>query len=364
MITIVVGAQYGGEGKGKVSAFLASAQRFDIACRCGGPNSSHTAVHKGREFKLRMMPTAAIVDPWVSVVFAAGTLLHVPTLFDEIRLIGFRGNLLISPYAGIITDETVAKQRSDNRYEAIGSTLTGTGYAAADRCLRKLPLAREFSELSPYLFDVHEFLFASIKNSRNILIEGHQGFGLSNYHGDYPYVSSRDSTAAAMLSELGVGPLQKTIQVVLVAKIFPTRNHRGALGEELTEEEASAMGIREYGGGSWGIPNRRRRVGIFDFELVRRAAAANSATCIALTGADYLDKALAGQQIATQNEHLDQFVCALEKTISPTPVRFVSTGRDTSHMFELKPASSKKPKRPRRVKRPENVRDLFEGGLH
>jgi adenylosuccinate synthase len=335
MITIVVGAQYGGEGKGKVAAYLAWKERPSITCRCGGPNSSHSVLFEGVLFKLRMMPTAAVVNRKITVVFGAGTLIHIPTLRDEISKIGFKGSILVSPLAGVIATEYVEQQRSDKRYELIGSTLTGTGYASSARALRKLPLARDFHELKEYLFNVEEFLWDAIDNNKHVLVEGHQGYGLSNYHGDYPYVSSRDSTAAGMLSELALPINSKKIRVILAVKCFPTRNHNGYLAGEISQAEADSFGILEHGGGSWGIPNRRRRVGLFDDDLVRRAARANGATDIALTGADYLDSTLFGKQRLDGSTEVMKFSAFVEKVTS-AKVSYISTGPDTKAMIDFR----------------------------
>ena len=359
MITIVVGAQYGGEGKGKVAAFLALKDRPQIVCRCGGPNSSHTVIHNGATIRLRSMPTAAVINPKITVVFGAGTLIHVPTLMEEIQLLNYRGRLLIDRKAGIITDEIVALQREDSRYESIGSTLTGTGLATAYRSQRKLPLASEFSELSKYMFDTFSYLNSEIKKKSNILVEGHQGYGLSNYHGDYPYTSSRDSTASEMLSELGLGPLVPGLRIVLVAKVFPTRNHAGTVGEELSEKTADALGIAEFGGGSRGIPNRRRRVGMIDFDFVGRAAAANSATEVVLTGIDYLDREMHNKvEFEDFSEKVKLFILATAKA-THCPVTYISTGAETMAMIELPARDRKTVKKLSRARDSKTVKEIL-----
>ena len=226
MITIVVGAQFGGEGKGKIAAYLAYRDRPNVACRCGGPNSSHTVVWKGKQYRLRMLPTAAVINPKIDVYFGAGTFVHPPTLFSEMAEIKFQGRLVIDPRAGVITEDIIRAQRRDPRYSTIGSTLTGTGYASALRCLRSLKLAKDSPEISQSSVQLSDVSFAVsdvLKNRGSVLVEGHQGFGLSNYHGDYPYTSSRDSTASSMLAEIGLGPRQDNMRIVLATKIFPTR---------------------------------------------------------------------------------------------------------------------------------------------
>lgn len=335
MITIVVGGQYGGEGKGKVSAYIASSETVHVACRCGGPNSSHTVLWQGKTFRLRMMPTAAVVNPKVDVFFGAGTLIHIPTLLRERDEIGHRGELVIDRRAGIITEEIVQNQRKDERYNAIGSTLTGTGYATAMRSLRTLKLAAEFSDIREFVNDLAPFLQKAVQTDKHILLEGHQGYGLSNYHGDYPYVSSRDSTAGSMLAEVGLGPRFKNLRVVLAAKMFPTRNHQGNLNDEMSAEDADLIGITEYGGGSWGIPDVRRRVGYIDLPFLSRSAFANGATEIALTGVDYFARSLANETSASSIPGDLEKVIAMVKQQTRTPVRYLSTGPETFATIDL-----------------------------
>jgi adenylosuccinate synthase len=333
MITIVVGAQYGGEGKGKIAAYLALNEKPECAIRCGGPNSSHTVVWKGKTVRLRMMPTAAVINPKIEVCFGAGALIHITTLLQECQQIGFLGDLRIDPQAGIVTEEVIKEQRQDPRYAAIGSTMTGTGYASAKRCLRSLMVARECTDLSNYLADVSILIGEKLSKNKRILVEGHQGFGLSNYHGDYPYTSSRDSTSSSMLAEIGIGPIQKDMKVVLVAKMFPTRNHAGKLEEELTPAQVNALEIFEFGGGSWGIKDRRRRVGLLAFEIIKRAVGANSATEIAITGVDNFLRAFSKSKDGIA--HFIQTTKDLERTTG-APVRYLSWGPDTTSTLDLR----------------------------
>jgi adenylosuccinate synthase len=334
MITIVVGAQYGGEGKGKVSAYLADRIGAEIACRCGGPNSSHTVVSRGRSWRLRMMPTAAVIKPDIEVCFGSGTLIHVPTLMKEIQEIEFRGKIRIDRKAGIITEDIIEEQRRDERYTVLGSTMTGTGYASAARCMRLLELAHQNKAVSEYLMDdIADFLSEGHSLGRKIIVEGHQGFGLSNYHGDYPYTSSRDTTAASMLAEIGLGPIQSEMKIALVVKMFPTRNHSGHLDGEMSPKEADDLEIVEFGGGSWGgIKDRRRRVGLLNFDIVKRAVVANSASYIVLTGVDYFLKTFSRASDAPYQ--LRQTMEALEKA-TRRPISYLSWGPDTEAMVDL-----------------------------
>lgn len=300
MITLIVGAQYGGEGKGKIAAYLSMRSKYDLICRCGGVNSSHTVWSGQKRFRLRMMPAACAHRKDFKVVFGAGSLIHIPTMFEEAKELDFpKENILIDPLAGVITQELIDEQRRDKRYSKIGSTLTGTGYASAARCLRKLRVAHEFEEIRENIFETVELLHSAATRGQKILLEGHQGSGLSNYHGDYPYTSSRDCTAAALLSEVGLG-LNYEFEVVLVAKVFPTRNHAGKLPNEFSFNVADQLNIKEYGGGSWNIDDNRRRIGYLSLKDLKRAVHLNTPNYIALTGVDHLVRA-----IDTPNLHLN-----------------------------------------------------------
>lgn len=336
MITLVVGGQYGGEGKGKIAAFLSKQNIYAAVCRTGGVNSKHTAIEGDKKFDLRQLPTSCTTDFNGKIVFGAGSLVHIPTLQEEMRLLQVsEGRVLIDPQTGIITDANIQEQRADNRYKEIGSTLTGTGYATAQRALRKLPLGKDFPELHHMLGDVPSLLHSLLQQNKEVLIEGHQGAGLSNYHGDYPFTSNRDASASALLSELGLGP-RHLLRIVLVIKAFPTRNHNGRLPNEMSLGEADTLGIKEYGGGSWGIENNRRRVAHIDLEDVRRAGYLNTPTEIALTGIDYLDpsvrNATSERQLSDKAKH---FIVEVEKATN-VPVTIISTGPETDAVISKK----------------------------
>lgn len=337
MLTIVIGAQYGGEGKGKVCSALALINELDISCRSGGVNSSHTVKHRGREFRLRMLPAASVVNSKVEVVYGAGSLLHIPTLFNELRELGINGSLVrIDPNAGVVDDETIAEQRADSRYQAIGSTLTGTGYASAKRCQRILKLAKDYAELKPFLSEVPMWIYERLNGGANVLIEGHQGVGLSNYHGDYPYTSSRDCIAASLLSEIGIG-LRHETKVILAVKVFPTRNHGGNLPNEMNEASARLLGISEKGGGSWGISDNIRRVAGLDFDDIRRAVALNQPSYLAITGIDYLDHSLRDcTDRVDVSADIEKFIVSIEREVG-VPVGLLSTGPDAQSVIVWNP---------------------------
>lgn len=330
MITLIVGGQYGGEGKGKISAFLSTQHNYSAICRTGSVNSKHTVVTKERAYDLRQLPTPCAHNFTGKILFGAGSLIHIATLKEEMKLLGLpQSNVTIDRQAGILTDECIQAQRADDRYKNIGSTLTGTGYATAQRALRKLPLAKDRKEVQSMLGDTSERIWECLDQGKEVLVEGHQSTGLSNLHGDYPFVSNRDGIAAELLSELGVGP-RHNIRIILVIKAFPTRNHNGYLPNEMTEGEARTLGIQEYGGGSWGIVDNKRRVGRIDLDELVRVVHLNTPTEIALTGLDYVDPTVKGIiQEGSLTKKTTDFINEVEEKVK-LPVTIISTGPETS----------------------------------
>ena len=136
-VTVVVGGQYGSEGKGKVAHWLAREQRAQYAIRVGGPNSGHTVVQDGQRFVLRHLPTPVLLDDVIGVV-PAGAYLDVDVLLREVEETGLtRDRLLIHPSAVVIDDSMRADERKAGLIEGIASTGQGVGGAVARRAMRR-----------------------------------------------------------------------------------------------------------------------------------------------------------------------------------------------------------------------------------
>ncbi len=313
-LDIVIGGQYGGEGKGHISSFLSQSNHVDIIVKTGGPNCGHTVEFEGAMIQLRMIPAGAASGP-STIVFPAGVLIHVETLHLEIDRIGFNGRIIVDPQAGVVEAEHIEAQLRDPFYQEVGSTLTGTGAATSQRALRRLPLARMEPNLREFLGETSQLLKQALDSSKKILIEGSQGFGLSNYHGDYPFVTNRDTTAAAFLSQAGLSPNIPS-RIILVLKTFPTRNRhgKGMLPFELPDSfvERYETILTEYGGGSYGERGARRRIALFDFEIVKKAVRVNGATYLALTGLDRLPALYNEQIIRKHYGSPEEFLESLE----------------------------------------------------
>lgn len=305
-VSVVVGGQFGSEGKGKVAHFLAKERHARFAVRVGGTNSGHTVIDpSGSAVIFRHLPTACLLPQVVSVI-APGNYLHVPTLLGEIRHIGAEPQrIAIDPYAWIIQDIDVRAEQKSGLQGAIGSTATGTGAALIRRIQRSESesFAKDIPALRPYLRDTTELLAHGLRDQQRVVLEGTQGFGLSLLHSRlYPYCTSRDTTAAGFVSEAGLSPVDVD-EVVLVIRTFPIRvaGASGPLPHEIdwatvTSESGYSDQLVEY----TSVTNRVRRVARFDPEIVRRAIAHNRPTCIALNHLDYIDASCANERRVTQ----------------------------------------------------------------
>jgi adenylosuccinate synthase len=170
----------------------------------------------------------------------------------------------------------------------------------------------------------------AIDHGRKVLIEGTQGFGLSLYHSPYyPRTTSRDTSAAGFLSEVGVSPRLVT-EIVVVFRTFPIRvagSQAGPLSDEITWEQIrKESGYPHEIAEMTSVTNKVRRVGRFDWDLARRAVSVNRPTALAINGLDYIDfenkSALSGNALTTTAR---EFINALEGDLV-TPVRFLGTG--------------------------------------
>jgi adenylosuccinate synthase len=294
-VSVVVGGQYGSEGKGKVAHFLAEARGAAAAIRVGGTNSGHTVVNpKGETIVLRQLPTSAILPNVVSIL-PAGSYVDLDILFREIKLLNLPASrLLIDPNATIIKNEDLISESNTGLREEIGSTLSGTGAAVQRRIARKqgLVMAQNEPRLDKYVSSVSIYLRNLLNMNNRIVVEGTQGFGLSLLHSDdYPFVTSRDTTAASFISEAGLSPLDVD-EVVMVIRAFPIRvaGNSGPLENELSWDYVSNVsGNTNLFAERTSVTKSIRRVSEFDPKVVLKAIAVNRPTKIALNHLDYID---------------------------------------------------------------------------
>lgn len=338
-VTILIGAQWGDEGKGRVVDWLAGSA--DIVARyAGGDNAGHTVALNGKVYKLHLVPSGILHSRVVSIM-GNGMVINPVNLVREIQALREIGvditpqRLVISSRAHIITPAHIAL---DSAKEAalgdakIGTTLRGIGPAYLDKTGRAgirtgdmLLDVEEFTErlvsaiestnqvlrgqgretldphaaaqtyldaaavLRPYIKDTSVYLHQALRAGKNVVCEGAQGTLLDIDHGSYPFVTSSSPTAGGALTGLGVGPL--FVEKVLgVAKAFSTRVGGGPMPTEL--EGAVAQRLRGSGENFWDefgtTTGRPRRCGWLDVVMLRYAVSVNGFSEMMLTKLDIL----------------------------------------------------------------------------
>jgi len=321
---VTIGGFYGDEGKGKIIAYLAINDKYNLAARGGvGPNAGHTFVQNNKEYKVRMLPSA-VLNKDTKLLIGAGVLVEPNTLLKEINTFDAIDRTFIDFQCGIIEQHHQERDKQDNHLkETVGTTGTGTGPANADRALRKLKLAKDIPEVALFLEDISNSINYSIDNKENVLIEGTQGTFLSLYHGIYPFVTSKDVTASAICSDVGVGP-KKIDDVLIVFKSYVTRVGEGPLANEIGTKEAKEKNWLEFGS----VTGRERRAAPFDFNLAKKSIRINSATQIALTKLDIIFPECKGvKEYSKLTKEAVKFIENIESEAG-IPVTIIGTGAE------------------------------------
>jgi adenylosuccinate synthase len=332
---IVIGAQWGDEGKGKITDLLS--RSADVVVRSqGGVNAGHTVVVAGQTFKLHLIPSG-ILYPNTECIIGSGTVIDPQVLIEEIEQLKALGvtvdNLHISQTAHITMPYhrkiDQASEESRGEYK-IGTTGRGIGPTYADKSertgirvldlmnsehlhkqlgwtinyknviLEKLynlpPLDPEkvieeylkYAEyLKPFVVDSSLKIYEAVQEKKNVLFEGAQGTLLDLDHGTYPYVTSSNPIAGGACVGAGVGPT--TIdRVIGVAKAYTTRVGEGPFPTELNDRVGQLLG--DLGAEFGTTTGRRRRCGWFDAVIGRYAVRINGLDCLAITKLDVLDE--------------------------------------------------------------------------
>lgn len=327
--SVVVCGFFGDTGKGKVISYLALKDKLDITARAGvGPNAGHTVIVKGKKYGLRMLPSA-FMQKKCRLLIGPGVLVNPEILLREMKLTESERRVGVDPQCAIIEARHIEADKVGHLARDIRTTGTGTGPCNAERALRKAKLAREVRELDDYITDVPLEVNSAIDGGKQVLIEGTQGTYLSLFHGTYPYVTSKDVTASAACSDVGVGPT-KVDDVIVVFKAFTTRVGAGPLPSEISPAEAEKRGWTEYGT----VTGRPRRASPFNFELAKRAVMLNGGTQAAVTKVDVLFPECKGATSYSRlSKEAKSFIEKIEKEIK-IPVTLIGTGPDALEMVE------------------------------
>ncbi|NPB01716.1 MAG: adenylosuccinate synthetase [Methanopyri archaeon] len=338
---MVAGGQWGDEGKGKVVAYLSVTDDPDVVARAGvGPNAGHTVRVDGKDYGLRQVP-CGFPNTDSTLAIGPGVLVNPDVLLEEVEKLSdfnVQERLVVDERCAVIEDKHIEMEASSKHLsDEINTTGTGCGPANADRALRKAKLARDVPELEPFLDDVPGLVNETLDDGGTVLVEGTQGFGLSLYHGiEYPYVTSKDTTASAFASDVGIGPT-RVDEVYVVFKSYATRVGEGPFPTELSREEVIekfGKEILEVERGT--VTGRPRRIGEFDFEMAKRACVINGATQVVLTCLDrrFPDAAEAQTWHELPNE-AKKFVRKVEEATG-VPVTLISTGPEIEHTVDLR----------------------------
>jgi adenylosuccinate synthase len=327
--TVIVGAFWGDEGKGKIISYLALKDNVDFCVRTGSVNAAHTVWFGGKKYALHMVP-AAFLNPKTRLLIAAGANVDVKTFFDEVELTKVQGRIAVDQNASIIEEKHRVQDKASAVNKGIGTTGRGVGPALEERVRRTAKLAKDIPELKPYLTDQVQEVNDGLDVGKKVLLEGTQGFMLSLFlGGGYPYVTGRDTGASAIASEAGVGPT-RVDDVLIVYKSFITRVGAGPLPGEITKEEAQKRGWFEVAAGT----GRDRRSAPFDFELAKKTAKINGATQAAMTKLDCIFPACrSAKQYSDLPKEAKEFIKEVEDKTG-VPIVLVGTGPEALEIVD------------------------------
>jgi len=329
--TVVVGGFFGDEGKGKIISYLAKKDNPTIVVRGGaGPNAGHTIKDGNTTYKVRMLPSG-FLNKNARVMIGPGVVVDPQVFLKEIQEFGVSGRAFMDNHCGIIEQNHIDQDSKGRLKDKIGSTGSGTGPANAERAMRTLKMAKDIESLSSYIKDVPDEINSALKNKEEVLVEGTQGTHLSLWHGTYPFVTSKDVTAAGICADVGLGP-KSVNEVLIVFKAYLTRVGTGPMPGELTAEETEKKGWAEFGT----VTGRPRRAAEFDFNLARRAVMLNSATQIAITKLDVRFPECSGvKSIDELSSDAKSFIKNIEEKLE-VPVTLIGTGPLVDNVVDLR----------------------------
>ena len=346
-LIVVVGGQYGSEGKGAVVAHIAN--EYGVHVRVGSPNAGHTIYWNGEKHVMQSIPCGWI-NPNAQIIIGRGALINMNFLMREIEHIkkyypDFLKRLKIDAKAGIL-DERFHREEGGTHGEMhrrIGSTGEGVGPARIAR-LKRDPKEFHLFEDVAKKYNLEECMaentpsiIATLQDSGvNILIEGTQGSALSLLHSHFPYCTSIDTNAAGIISEVGIAPSRVT-NVLMVCRTYPIRvaGNSGPMQNEISWEELNRR-IIENGGTEitpekTTVTKKVRRIAEWDNELFKQSCILNAPTEIALMFCDYIDPNLYGKftEDVQKSDVLHKFISDHVTPYTDGVIKYCGTGPKT-----------------------------------
>lgn len=352
-LDIIVGAQFGSEAKGHITAQINRARRNHpnhtpnrATIRVAGPNAGHSAQGNidQKIWALRTIPITAVVDPTCDLILAAGSEIDIEVLEDEITRLDQAGyhvsdRLLISEQATILEPHHKQAETTADLTGKIGSTGKGIGAARAARLMRQANIARDNTYTRQWTTPdpVHRLLASH--TTWDVIIEGTQGYGLGLHSGHYPHCTSSNTRAIDFLAMAGLNPWDHRIartDTWLVARTYPIRvaGNSGPLNDELDWARLAEISNGYIQPERTTVTQKIRRIGEWDQDLVVSAYEANGGDIdnptnpnvhIILSFLDYIDPTVANSTDLTPEIYtwLDRF------TEEICPPAAVTTGPDT-----------------------------------
>lgn len=343
-LSVVVGAQYGSEGKGAIAGHLAATSNRPVVCvRIGGPNAGHTVLGHGPEgpkhpWRLRSVPVAAVVNHQAALVIAAGSEIDLSVLVSEAELLEDWGHpvwdrLYIDPQATILDPSHIKTEQDLGIQGRLGSTAKGIGAARAARIMRTADIWESLTtQHRTRPIPTSDYIEAALSDAHHVIVEGTQGYGLGLHAGHYPQCTSNNARAVDFLSMAGINPWSANVDnftIYAVARTHPIRvaGNSGPLQDETTWED---LGLDPE---LTTVTRKVRRVGKWDPELVRDAVAANGGAptvALCLTMLDHVVPEVANYTgpIDLLPEAAKAWIRKAEKDAG-TRVAYVGTGPDT-----------------------------------
>lgn len=339
-LTVLVGGQYGSEGKGAVAAFVAN--RYDMHVRVGSHNAGHTIYWNGDKHVMQSVPCGWI-NPNALIVIGRGANVNIETLLKEIEHIekyypDFKKRLIIDGKAGVLDERFVKEEggTSGEMHKRIGSTGEGVGPARMARIARDPEKFYLFETIADK-YNLGECvayntpaLIASYQDmGRNVLIEGTQGSALSLLHSYWPYCTSIDTNAAGIISEVGIAPSRVT-DVLMVCRTYPIRvaGNSGPMNKEISWEILSER-IGKPVTEKTTVTKKTRRVAEWDDTLFAQSCILNEPTEIALMFADYVDPDIYGKTSVEDIEKSEKLNKFMEDHNLVGKVTLIGTGPET-----------------------------------
>jgi adenylosuccinate synthase len=333
--TVIVGAQWGDECKGKISAHIAKSQGINYVYRAGvGPNAEHGLFwrEEGEYIKCNQLPLGFIRNPDSQIRIGPGTCVDPVKLFTEMKKFGIDSDRVkVDPRCPIVKPEYMEWERENLPDD---STYSGCGPCRSDFVRRKAVQARDLPELQDMLLDIPEEI-NRLAERDDVLIESSQGTLLSlalSY--DYPHVTSDNVTTCAAMDDVGLD-WRLLRNVVMVVKSMPTRESNGPMGntEEISEEQLKIEGAMYEDSSIDG--GKRRKVKGIDFDLLAYASKVNGPTEIALTFLDHFDPAMKNVLDKSKiTEKTWRLIDKVERTTG-APVVYLETGKRYDSIMEL-----------------------------